>query len=70
MRNSLFAAALLTAAGKPAGFGGTLGWNFAGKHCPADLTTEDSVTVQRRLADLVAAIGSAAMATRRNDAAE
>jgi len=50
-----FAAMLLTAAGKPAGYGGTLGWNFAGKHCPADLTTEDGVTVQRRLADLVSA---------------
>ncbi len=50
-----FAATLLTAAGQPSGYGGTLGWSFAGKHCPADLTTEDAVTVQRRLADLVAA---------------
>jgi UDP-N-acetylmuramoyl-L-alanyl-D-glutamate--2,6-diaminopimelate ligase len=50
-----FAATLLSAAGKPAGFGGTLGWSFGGKHCPADLTTEDAVTVQRRLADLVSA---------------
>ncbi len=49
-----FAATLLSAAGKPAGYGGTLGWSFGGKHCPADLTTEDAVTVQRRLADLVA----------------
>jgi UDP-N-acetylmuramoyl-L-alanyl-D-glutamate--2,6-diaminopimelate ligase len=50
-----FVAMLLTAAGQPSGYGGTLGWSFAGKHCPADLTTEDAVTVQRRLADLVAA---------------
>ncbi len=39
----------------PRAYGGTLGWSFGGKHCPADLTTEDAVTVQRRLADLVSA---------------
>ena len=48
-----FAAALLSAAGRPAGYGGTLGWGFAGHVCAADLTTEDAVAVQRRLANLV-----------------
>ena len=50
-----FAAALLSASANPAGYGGTLGWGFAGKNCATDLTTEDAVTVQRRLADLVSA---------------
>jgi len=49
-----FTAALLTATGKPAGYGGTLGWGFAGRTDSAELTTEDAVTVQRRLADLLA----------------
>jgi UDP-N-acetylmuramoyl-L-alanyl-D-glutamate--2,6-diaminopimelate ligase len=48
-----FAAAILSGTGQPAGYGGTLGWGFAGRHCAADLTTEDGVTVQRRLGDLV-----------------
>ncbi len=48
-----FAAALLSASGRPAGYGGTLGWGFAGHICAADLTTEDAVAVQRRLANLV-----------------
>lgn len=50
-----FAAALLSASGLPTGYGGTLGWGFAGRSCATDLTTEDSVTVQRRLAALVSA---------------
>jgi len=49
-----FTAAILTGAGQPSGYGGTLGWGFAGRHCTSDLTTEDGVTVQRRLGDLVA----------------
>jgi UDP-N-acetylmuramoyl-L-alanyl-D-glutamate--2,6-diaminopimelate ligase len=52
---SHFTAALLTASGLPSGYGGTLGWGFAGKNCSADLTTEDAVTLQRKLADLLAA---------------
>ncbi len=48
-----FTAALLSGAGQPAGYGGTLGWGFAEHQCDAQLTTEDSVVVQRRLADLV-----------------
>ncbi len=52
---SHFAAELLTDAGQPSGYGGTLGWGFAGKTCETDLTTEDAVTLQRRLADLVSA---------------
>src|SRR5262249_39803911 len=39
----------------PAGSGGTLGWSFAGRSSSSELTTEDAVTVQRRLADLLAA---------------
>jgi UDP-N-acetylmuramoyl-L-alanyl-D-glutamate--2,6-diaminopimelate ligase len=49
-----FTAALLTATGRPAGYGGTLGWGFAGRMVPTELTTEDAVAVQRRLADLLA----------------
>jgi len=49
-----FIAALLNHSGKPAGYGGTLGWAFAGRTTTTELTTEDAVTVQRRLADLVA----------------
>jgi len=52
---SHFISALLTATGQPSGYGGTLGWGFAGKTCAGDLTTEDAVTVQRKLADLVSA---------------
>ncbi len=48
-----FIAAMLSAAGRPAGYGGTLGWGFAGHNCTADLTTEDAVAVQQRLANLV-----------------
>ena len=48
------AAALLSASGRPAGYGGTLGWGFERHVCAADLTTEDAVAVQRRLANLVA----------------
>jgi UDP-N-acetylmuramoyl-L-alanyl-D-glutamate--2,6-diaminopimelate ligase len=40
----------LTAVGRPAAYLGTLGSTFAGEHEAADLTTPDSVTVQRRLA--------------------
>jgi UDP-N-acetylmuramoyl-L-alanyl-D-glutamate--2,6-diaminopimelate ligase len=50
---SHFAAALLTESGRPTGYGGTLGWGFAGRSSSSDLTTEDAVTVQRRLADLL-----------------
>ena len=50
-----FTAALLSASGLATGYGGTLGWGFAGSSCATDLTTEDSVTVQRRLATLVSA---------------
>ena len=49
-----FTAALLNSSGRPAGYGGTLGWAFEGRTAPTELTTEDAVTVQRRLADLVA----------------
>src|SRR5262249_32677132 len=42
------------ATGRPTGYGGTLGWGFAGRTISAELTTEDAVTVQRRLADLLA----------------
>ncbi len=52
---SHFAATLLSASGRPSGYGGTLGWGFAGKTCPSDLTTEDSATLQRRLAGFVSA---------------
>jgi UDP-N-acetylmuramoyl-L-alanyl-D-glutamate--2,6-diaminopimelate ligase len=50
-----FTAALLSHSGHPAGYGGTLGWGFGSHRCGAELTTEDAVTVQRRLAALVAA---------------
>ena len=49
-----FTAALLSACGLATGYGGTLGWGFAGRSCSTDLTTEDAVTVQCRLATLVA----------------
>jgi UDP-N-acetylmuramoyl-L-alanyl-D-glutamate--2,6-diaminopimelate ligase len=52
---SHFTAALLSASGQPSGYGGTLGWGFAGKSCTSDLTTEDAAMLQRRLADLVSA---------------
>jgi UDP-N-acetylmuramoyl-L-alanyl-D-glutamate--2,6-diaminopimelate ligase len=52
---SHFIAALLSAAGQPSGYAGTLGWGYADKRCAGDLTTEDAVTMQRRLADLVSA---------------
>jgi UDP-N-acetylmuramoyl-L-alanyl-D-glutamate--2,6-diaminopimelate ligase len=52
---SHFIAALLDATGRPAGYGGTLGWGFRDRQCGSDLTTEDAVTTQRRLADLVSA---------------
>jgi UDP-N-acetylmuramoyl-L-alanyl-D-glutamate--2,6-diaminopimelate ligase len=50
-----FTAALLNESGRPAGYGGTLGWGFAGRTSSSELTTEDAVTVQRRLADLLTA---------------
>jgi UDP-N-acetylmuramoyl-L-alanyl-D-glutamate--2,6-diaminopimelate ligase len=52
---SHFTAALLTASGRPSGYGGTLGWGFAGENCASDLTTEDAATLQCRLAGLVSA---------------
>jgi UDP-N-acetylmuramoyl-L-alanyl-D-glutamate--2,6-diaminopimelate ligase len=50
-----FIATLLERSGRPTGYGGTLGWSFGTHRCAADLTTEDAITVQRRLAGLVAA---------------
>jgi len=50
-----FTAALLSGAGLPAGYGGTLGWAYGAHRCNAQLTTEDAVTLQQRLAGLVAA---------------
>jgi UDP-N-acetylmuramoyl-L-alanyl-D-glutamate--2,6-diaminopimelate ligase len=47
-----FVAQLLSAVGLPTGFGGTLGWGFGDRLCAGGLTTEDAVTVQRRLAKL------------------
>jgi UDP-N-acetylmuramoyl-L-alanyl-D-glutamate--2,6-diaminopimelate ligase len=49
-----FVAQLLSAVGEPAGYGGTLGWGFGDRLCVGGLTTEDAVTVQRRLAWLAA----------------
>jgi UDP-N-acetylmuramoyl-L-alanyl-D-glutamate--2,6-diaminopimelate ligase len=45
-----FVAQLLSAVDQPTGYGGTLGWGFGGRLCVGGLTTEDPVTVQRRLA--------------------
>jgi UDP-N-acetylmuramoyl-L-alanyl-D-glutamate--2,6-diaminopimelate ligase len=50
-----FIAAILNATGRPAGYGGTLGWGFRDRQCASELTTEDAITTQRRLADLVSA---------------
>lgn len=47
-----FIAQLLSAVGEPAGYAGTLGWGFRDRLCGGGLTTEDAVTVQRRLARL------------------
>jgi UDP-N-acetylmuramoyl-L-alanyl-D-glutamate--2,6-diaminopimelate ligase len=58
---SVHTAELLSKQGWRAAFGGTLGWGFAGRLCGSRLTTEDAVTLQRRLADLVRA-GATAVA--------
>jgi len=50
---SVHTAELLSKQGWRAAFGGTLGWGFEGRLCGGRLTTEDAVTLQRRLADLV-----------------
>lgn len=54
-------AELLSRQGWRAAFGGTLGWGFEGRVCGSRLTTEDAVTLQRRLAEL-ARSGAAAVA--------
>lgn len=46
-------AELLSAQGRRCAFGGTLGWGFEGRLCGSRLTTEDPITLQRRLAELV-----------------
>jgi UDP-N-acetylmuramoyl-L-alanyl-D-glutamate--2,6-diaminopimelate ligase len=46
-------AELLSKQGERCAFGGTLGWGFEGQICGGRLTTEDPVTLQRRLAELV-----------------
>jgi UDP-N-acetylmuramoyl-L-alanyl-D-glutamate--2,6-diaminopimelate ligase len=50
---AFYTADLLTRAGHPAGYGGTLGWGFGSRRRRTSLTTEDAVTLQRRLAELV-----------------
>lgn len=47
-----YLADLATRLGRPAGYLGTIGWGRVGELTPARLTTEDPVTVQRRLASL------------------
>jgi UDP-N-acetylmuramoyl-L-alanyl-D-glutamate--2,6-diaminopimelate ligase len=49
---AFFVAALLNRLGFSAGYGGTLGWGLGDHLCPGALTTEDPITVQRRLAQL------------------
>jgi UDP-N-acetylmuramoyl-L-alanyl-D-glutamate--2,6-diaminopimelate ligase len=58
---SVHTAELLSKQGWRAAFGGTLGWGFAGRLCGSRLTTEDAVTLQRRLVELVRA-GATAVA--------
>ena len=48
-----FCAELLSRCGMPAGYAGTLGWTFGGRRCRGGLTTEDAITVQKRLDALV-----------------
>ncbi len=49
-----YLAGLLQSLGQHAAYAGTLGWYSAGRQChPAGLTTEDAVTLQARMAELV-----------------
>jgi UDP-N-acetylmuramoyl-L-alanyl-D-glutamate--2,6-diaminopimelate ligase len=73
-----YLAGLLSACGKPAAYGGTLGWVFRDHRRDTLLTTEDAITVQHRLSELRAAgaewvameVSSHALAQQRVDAVE
>ena len=75
---SVHLATLLSRQGRSCAYGGTLGWGLGTSLCGGRLTTEDPVTLQRRLSGLVSAraewaaleVSSHALAQHRADAVE